>query len=290
MSIRILENNEWEARISTHGAELISMTRKSDGREYIWNADSSVWKRHAPVLFPLVGKYKNNISLFEGREYHLTQHGFARDMEFSVVCESENSVKMTLNENEESLEKYPFKFALSLIYTLTGNKLSVIWEVENTNEREMYFSIGGHPAFVGKSKTLTGAELIFETGENELTFGLIGSDGYYGDETDVLKLTDGKAVVTEDIFDRDALVFEHTDIKKVSLAEDGERIVSVSFDAPLFGIWSATNKGNPFVCIEPWYGRVDRSSFCGELSEREYGNTLPAGEIFRAEHIIEFGE
>lgn len=289
MAIYTLENNQWKAQISTFGAELISFVRKSDGREYIWDAKPEIWKRHAPVLFPLVGKYLNNTSYFEGKEYHMTQHGFARDMEFSVVCADSEYVKMSLCENETSLEKYPFKFCLSLIYKLSGNKLSVIWEVENTNNREMYFSIGGHPAFVGKGDSLTGAELVFETDEKELTFGLIGNDGAMGDDTDVLTLTDGKAKVTQDIFDRDALIFEHTDIKKVSLYEDGERIVSVSFDAPLFGIWSATKKNNPFVCIEPWFGRVDRYDFCGELSKREYGNTLAAGETFRAEHVIEFG-
>ena len=290
MSVCILENNNWKAEISTNGAELISMKRKCDGREYMWGADASVWKRHAPVLFPLVGKYKNDTSYFEGKEYHMTQHGFARDMDFSVVCADEKSVRMTLHENETSLEKYPFGFALSLIYTLDKNKLSVVWEVENTNEREMYFSIGGHPAFVGGGSTLTGAELLFETEEESLTYSLIGSDGFMGDDKDTLSLSHGRAVITEDFFDRDALIFEKPDIKKVSLYENGERIVGVSFDCPLFGIWSATKKGNPFVCIEPWYGRVDRTDFGGELSEREYGNRLSAGETFRAEHVIEFGE
>lgn len=290
MSVCILENNEWKAQISTHGAELISMVRKSDGREYIWGADPAVWKRHAPVLFPLVGKYKNNTSVFEGKEYHMTQHGFARDMEFSVVCAGEDSVEMSLCENEESLEKYPFRFCLTLIYTLKDNALTVQWLVKNTDSREIYFSIGGHPAFVGKGESLTGANLLFETEEKALTFGLIGPDGHYSEETDVLTLTDGKATVTENIFDRDALIFEHTDCRRVSLFEGGERIVAVSFDAPLFGIWSATKKGNPFVCIEPWYGRVDRSTFSGELQDREYGNRLSVGETFSAAHVIEFGD
>lgn len=290
MSLHTLENESLKVVISSFGAELISVRRKSDDREYMWNADPSVWKRHAPVLFPLVGKYKNNTSYFGGKEYHMTQHGFARDMEFDVIYADENSVKMTLRENENSLEKYPFKFILSLIYTLSGTGLSVVWEVTNPDTRDMYFSIGGHPAFVGRGNTLTGADLVFETDSETLTYGLIGSHGAMGDDTGTLTLRDKKVKITEDFFDRDALIFEHTGIKKVSLEEDGERIVSVSFDAPLFGVWSATKKGNPFVCIEPWFGRVDRYDFSGELEKREYGNKLAPGEVFRKEHIITFGE
>lgn len=289
MSVYTLENNELIAQISTAGAELISVRRKSDGREFMWSAKPEIWKRHAPILFPLVGKYKNDTSYFEGKEYHMTQHGFARDMEFSEVCVDGCRISMTLCENEVSLEKYPFAFRLTVAYTLEGNKISVLWQVENTNSRKMYFSIGGHPAFVGKGESLTGGELMLETDEDTLTYSLIGSDGFMGDDKDTLTLKDKRVTITEDFFDRDALIFEKTGIKRVSLLEDGEKIVTVSFDCPLFGIWSATGKNNPFVCIEPWYGRVDRSDFDGELSHREYGNTLEAGEKFTAVHEIGFG-
>lgn len=290
MSNCILENNAWKITISTLGAELISAVRKSDSREYIWSAKPEIWKRHAPVLFPLVGKYKNNTCVFDGKEYHMTQHGFARDMEFDVSHSDEASVKMTLCENEESLEKYPFKFKLSITYTLDANKLTVTWEVENTNESEMYFSIGGHPAFIGTDTDMTGTQLVFETENDGLEYGILNSDGLLGDETDTLKLTDKKAVVTANFFDRDALIFENTSCKKVSLEENGERIVTVTFDAPLFGIWSASKKGNPFVCIEPWYGRADRANFKGMLADREYGNMLAVDEVFKKEYTIEFAK
>ncbi len=290
MAEYILENETWKAVISTDGAELISMKRKTDNREYIWSAKPEVWKRHAPILFPLVGKYKNNKSTFEGKVYEMSQHGFARDMEFSVKSADKTSVKMTLTENEESLKKYPFNFKLTVLYKLEANTITVGWEVENTNGSEMYFSVGAHPAFVGKNETLTGAELVFETAENELEYELINEKGLLGNDTDILPLEGKKAVVTENFFDKDALIFEHTDCKKVALEEDGERIVSVKFDAPLFGIWSAAKTGNQFLCIEPWYGRVDRADFDGELQDREYGNTLGASEKFNAEYSMSFGE
>ena len=286
----ILENESFKATIASSGAELVSMVRKADDKEYIWDAKPEVWKRHAPVLFPLVGKYKNNTCVYEGKEYYMSQHGFARDMEFETIYSDADSVVMVLTQNEASKEKYPFDFKLTISYKLEENKLTVGWEVENTNDKEMYFSIGAHPAFVGKGDCMTGTKLVFETQQDELEYEILNSDGVLGTETDILKLTDKKAVITADFFDRDALIFEHTDIKKVSLEEDGERIVSVSFDAPLFGIWCSAKKNNPFVCIEPWYGRADRADFCGELKDREYGNTLGAGEVFKAEYTMAFGE
>lgn len=285
----ILENENFKATISTSGAELVSMIRKEDESEYIWSAKPEIWKRHSPILFPLVGKYKNNTSVYEGKGYHMSQHGFARDMEFETVHSDKTSVKMVLTENEVSLEKYPFKFKLSVSYKLEENALLIGWKVQNTNENQMYFSIGAHPAFVGKGDSLTGAVLSFETNENELRYGILNSDGVLGEETDTLKLNEKKAVITKDFFDRDALIFEHTDCKKVALEENGERLVTVTFDAPLFGIWCSPKKNNPFVCIEPWYGRADRADFSGELKDREYSNKLEAGEVFEAQYTIEFG-
>lgn len=290
MDYKILENSEWKITLSTVGGELVSAIRKSDGREYMWEADPEVWKRHAPILFPLVGKYRNNTSFFDGKEYYMTQHGFARDMEFEVEEYDGTGIVMSLCENEQTLAKYPFKFKLSLTYKLDKNKLTVGWTVENTNEREMYFSIGGHPAFVGKGKSLTGAYLVFETDKTELEYRILAESGYLGDDTDILTLSDKKALITENLFDRDALIIEESGCGKVSIEQDGERIVSLSFDAPLFGIWSAAKTDNRFVCIEPWYGRIDREDFSGELSEREYGNTLEAGGVFKREYTIEFSE
>lgn len=75
---------------------------------------------------------------------------------------------------------------------------------------------------------------------------------------------------------------------QVTLVDDqGEDVLSVKFDAPLFGIWSPAGKHAPFVCIEPWYGRCDRVGFCQELSEREYGNVLEASEIFQVYYDIQ---
>ncbi len=58
------------------------------------------------------------------------------------------------------------------------------------------------------------------------------------------------------------------------------------FTSPLVGLWSPPHKNAPFVCIEPWYGRCDKESFDGELSEREYEQKLGAGEEFNVSYKI----
>ena len=43
-------------QVSDDGAELCSVYDKVRGREALWTADPKYWARHAPVLFPFVGK------------------------------------------------------------------------------------------------------------------------------------------------------------------------------------------------------------------------------------------
>ena len=93
--------------------------------------------------------------------------------------------------------------------------------------------------------------------------------------------------MSDELFSEDALIIEDRQADEVTLLNDKkERVLGVKFDSPLFGIWSPVGKHAPFVCIEPWYGRCDRSGFHGRLEEREYGNSLEAGEEFCASYRI----
>ncbi|MDD3239169.1 MAG: aldose 1-epimerase family protein [Lachnospira sp.] len=288
----ILENEILKVTVASKGCEIISVMNKEIGKEYMWCGNPDAWKRHAPVLFPLIGRYKNDESVHEGDTYHMTQHGFARDMEFSLVEQTATSIKMKLVENEETKMKYPFNFDLILGYELNENVVKATYELRNTNASDMYFSIGGHPAFAAPAgnkgeagdDTAAGCELIFEDENgaytNRIQYGLLSSEGLLLDDLYDMSLSEGKTLITDDFFDKDALIIENDQCHKVSLMYYGKKFVTVEFDAPVFGIWSAAKKNVPFVCIEPWYGRTDRASFNGELKDREWGNTLKAGEVF----------
>lgn len=277
-----LENVKIKLTVSDHGAEIRSLIRKSDGREMMWQADSAFWGRTSPVLFPLVGNYYQKQSVFEGKTYEMGQHGFARDMDFVLEKQTEDELVFFLRDSEESRQKYPFSFKLFITYKIIEDRVQVGWNVENTNAGTMYFSIGGHPAF---NCDLDRDTLCFEkAGQKveQITAKIIADDGSgcLSDEESTHNLVDGILKMSDELFARDALIIENRQSDQVTiLDEQGQGIISVSFDSPLFGVWSPAGKHAPFVCIEPWFGRCDRVGFSKKQEEREYGNTLKAGEI-----------
>lgn len=286
-----LENEVLKAGVNLFGAELATLVKKESNVEYIWNADEKYWKRSAPVLFPFVGLLKNKQYIYDGKTYPMTAHGFARDMEFSLVSNDGKEAWFSLSSDETTYEKYPFAFTLEIGYRLEGSKLEVIWKVINEDDKTMHFSIGGHPAFLcplnGEGK-LTDGIIEFDT-DKELRCSQINVEtGLVFAKERYIQTDNGKLQITEHLFDEDALVLENNQAHKVSLCNpDGKPYVTVSFDAPLFGVWSPTGKNAPFVCIEPWYGRCDAEDFNGILEEREYDNQLEPGESFEASHVIE---
>lgn len=288
-----LENQKLTITINDFGAELSSILNNRSKTEYMWNGDERFWKRNAPVLFPVVGSLKNKEYWYEGKSYFMGQHGFARDMEFEVVKVFETEAWFRLRYNEETLEKYPFKFCLDIGYVLSDNVIKVIWRVINEDDKEMYFSIGGHPAFMcpltGEGKQ-SDYSLAFDTNQ-DLIYSLLSTNGLVEQENLVLKNMNGICRITENMFDRDALIIEGNQAHKVSLVNpEGKNFLTVEFDAPLFGLWSPAKKNAPFVCIEPWYGRCDKESFSGTLEDREYGNRLMPKEIFEKSYLIRIEE
>lgn len=280
--MQTLKNDILKIEINEHGAELSSIFGIKSGKEYLWHGDKKYWGRRSPVLFPVVGKYKDLKSVYEGKEYSLPQHGFARDCDFKLIEKTENRVSFELTENDETLSKYPFKFRLICYFELCENKIKVGWKVTNTNEKEMYFSIGAHPAFnCEKGKT------VITINKENLKYSLLNSDGLYLPQKYPLE---SSFVLTDSVFDNDALIIENSKVTSVKLRDDGKDFVTVNFTAPLFAVWSPVKKNAPFVCIEPWYGRADAADFDCDLTKREWGNTLPSGETFNKEYEIIINE
>jgi len=290
-----IENDYLFVDIDTHGAEVKEVKRKDSDTQYMWYGDPKFWGRTSPVLFPFVGSLKNKEFIHEGKAYPMGQHGFARDMEFTLVENTRNAIEFKLESNEETLKKYPFEFVLRIIYTLDANRLNVRWVVENPSDKEMYFSIGAHPAFlcpVNGEETKAGYKLYF--GETASEIHHHGNDvptGMALREDIVLPLENHRAIITETFFDRCTYMIEESQTGVVGIEEpNGKRIVTVEFDTPLFAIWSPEGKNAPFICIEPWYGRCDAEDFCGELKDREYGNILVQSGVFDKNYTIIFGE
>lgn len=283
-----IQNGEISIMVNSFGAELKSLQDVKENREYMWQADPAYWNRTSPILFPFVGGLKDKTYRHEGKSYSMNQHGFARDMEFQLAEQTEQSLRFQLKSTEETLERYPFAFQLELGYELKGREVMVSWTVRNPGQNTMYFAIGGHPAFIcppyegGKQ---TECEIYY--GTDSITSTRISAAGLATKEKIVYNLKDGAMLITENLFDNDALVIEGGQTQRVALLDEQQMpYLSMTFDAPLFGIWSPPHKKAPFICIEPWYGRCDGENFDGNLAEREWENALEAGNEFKASYSI----
>lgn len=288
----ILENETLKAEIESLGAEIKSIKSKTGGREYMWSGDKKYWGRTSPVLFPFVGSLQNKEFHFNGKTYPMGQHGFARDMEHTMTSRTDSEIWFELKSTEETLAKYPFPFILCIGYALSKNTVKVMWKVKNPARETMYFSIGAHPAFlcpIHGEEDKTGYSLYFGGVREIHHHGNTRDTGMALEEDIILPLKDGKTEITPGFFDRCTYMIEGKQTGEAGLVDpDGKKYVTVSFDTPLFAIWSPEGKNAPFVCIEPWYGRCDSIDFHGSLEERAYTNILEGGKIFEAEYTMQF--
>lgn len=297
MSEYRIENEELSLKIKDSGAELISIKEKDSQIEYLWNSDPAYWKRSSPILFPIVGSLKNQTYHYNGSTYSMTQHGFARDMVFRLKSISDTEIWFVLEANHETMKVYPFHFLLEIGYQLSGRQITVVWRVTNQDSFPMYFSIGGHPAFLcpwNDKDTQSDYFIVFDT-EKPLQYTKIDNQGLAiansDHESNILNTNQGYLPIHPHLFDQDAIIIENNQCHKVSLADkDKKPYLTVSFDAPLFGIWSPAKKNAPFICIEPWYGRCDSNDYQGTLEEREWGNTMEAGKTFEASYTIDIAK
>ena len=281
---------------SSHGAELTSI--KLDGIEKLHQGNSVVdengktyWGRHAPILFPIVGKLKDNKTIINGNQYEMTQHGFARDMEFEEIFKDENNIKYVVKSNEETLKKFPFKFELYVEYEINNkddaNELITKYVVVNKDEKDMLFGLGGHPAFICDYNN-ENYELEFENKEDRIEF--------YKLENGLIKinpiksiLNNNKIKLTKDIFDEDAIIMKHINSNKVILKNiaNNKKILEFDFKGfPYLAIWS--KKGAPFVCIEPWQNHTDSVNTDGNFDKKEDIIKLKSNQKFECSYIVKF--
>ena len=290
--IRTMENERLLVAVSDHGAELCRIYDKKNRREVLWNADPAFWNRHAPILFPFVGKVRGGCYRHEGRTYEMkTQHGFARDMDFSCVSAGPDAVVHCLCPDEHTQSIYPFAFELRTECRLEGNVLKLCWTVCNRGDQKMYFSLGGHPAFQVPALAGTRRSDYFLTfdGQDELTYIQIDDQESlaFPDKKYRLALREGRCSIDDHMFDNDALIFEDGQVKQVGIAlPDGTPYVTMRCeDFPFMGIWSKPDA--PFVCLEPWVGRTDDAGFTGELKEKAGEYALEAKGEASFVHEIE---
>lgn len=267
--ITTLSNSILSIAINSKGAELISIKNNQTKHEYLWEGNPEYWGKHSPILFPIVGTLKNNTYRFNGQNYTLPRHGFARDCEFKMLRQEQDKVIFSLQENTATLATYPFNFELQVGYTLTENEVIVSYLIKNNNPVSMPFSIGGHPAFALKND-FTDYSLLFEKEENLISYAL--ENDLISDKTAIIPLQQNKLSLSYSLFEKDALVFKSMASKQIQLLENNMPVLNFKYcDFPHFGLW--TKVGAPFICLEPWLGYADTVAANGNLMEKE-GITL----------------
>jgi galactose mutarotase-like enzyme len=277
-----IKNSILTAEIKHFGAELISL-KTNLNKEYIWEGNPQFWGKHSPILFPIVGTLKNNSFHHNEIEYHLSRHGFARDMEFELINTTDNSAVFSIQSSEETLKVYPFEFELQLIYRLNGNNLSIEYKVINNGKTAMPFSIGAHPAF-SLPNQFENYAIAFEK-EEPLEYYLL-EDDLISNKTKKLEVQNKQIPLTYELFKNDALVFKTLKSNSLTILENENPILRVHFeDFPSLGIWTKMNA--PFLCIEPWFGYSDTNENSGNLFEKEGIQILELNGTFHSKFSIE---
>lgn len=284
-----ISNQELTVSINAQGAELQSIFNKQTQLEYLWDANPAFWPKKSPALFPIVGGLKNGVYTFEGQQYALGRHGFAREAIFSVQEQTESSIVFNLNANETTRAVYPFEFSFSIAYRVIGNKLYVTYLVENTGDKDLFFSVGAHPAFKVPLTTGTNYEdWYLEFGSTELVgFHPLDAEGLV--EPFAIPYLDNcsKLALKKSLFYGDALVFKNLASHSIGIrSKKTQHGLSMHYgDFPFMGIWSA--KDADFVCIEPWCGVADSTATNGQLINKEGINTLMPTTQFEREWYVE---
>lgn len=286
-----LKNDFITVKISEEGAELVSIKGIDTDIEYIWQADKKYWGRHAPVLFPVVGRLKNDEYEYNQQTYKMGQHGFARDMLFTVISKTETSVVLELGSSPETKSKYPFDFRLRLHYILANHQIKVIYDVYNPDENDLLFSIGGHPAF---NVPLKNAYLDLENYQIDVAPNVerrqIPLVGPFNDAENAELVKFNEPIkLSRETFKNDALIYELNQEETtvlLSTPEDDHGVSVTVNNADYVGIWSKYPENSPFVCIEPWWGLADNVKSTGKLSDKGNIHVLEENQSFEGSYDI----
>lgn len=284
-----LTNDILTLHIQEKGAEMCSLIKNTNKQEYIWKGDPQYWKRHAPVLFPIVGSVWNGEYRIDEQVYHLSQHGFARDLDFEVLETSDNKAVFQLKSSPDTLKVYPYEFILKITWQLTGNSVKVTWTVENPTDETIYFQIGAHPAFNYPDFNVYDAVRgYFKTGSDKIIYRLLGEKGCLNTRKSyTLHSENGLYSLRHYLFDNDALVIENGQTGAVTLLDKQQKpYLTVKFDAPVLGLWSPAGKKAPFMCIEPWYGRCDEEHYAGDFRRKAWMNELAPHKVFEKSYTV----
>jgi galactose mutarotase-like enzyme len=280
-------NNRLLIATQQKGAELTSVFSKMKNYEFLWQARDEVWPRHAPILFPIVGKLSQNKTKYQNEFYSQSQHGFARDLPFELTEIYADLLVFKLKSSEQTKSQFPYDFSLFVEYQIIENSLVVTYKIHNTDSKPIYYSIGAHPGFALPVHKLNEYVIEFEHKEDLKRYLL--SDGLFNGDNETIGIDTTSFQLNTALFDKDAIVLKHLKSSWVKLkhlhSNYGVKMSIVGW--PFLGIW--TKPGcEEFICLEPWQGLADTVGFVGDASEKEGMRKLEIGSSESFSYTIEF--
>lgn len=290
--IYTLRNSEMEVQVSSKGGELVSL-RDTEQTEYIWIGDARYWKRHAPQLFPCIGRLTNNQYSMDGALHEMGQHGFLRDYELTKVEESETSLHLQLQSDASTRQLYDREWIVDIFYTLCEKTLSVKFQVRNCDTRTMRFGYGIHPGFnvpLNPALRFEDYRLDFHEAsipkQMELTERYTISGGMHD-----YALEEGRYLpLQHSLFDHDAIILKDMPHTVTLGSQKDEKKVTVAFpDMPYLGIWHAPETDAPFICIEPWSSLPSTDGVIDEFETKPDFITVEPKETYTNSWSISIG-
>lgn len=281
-----LSSSKLNITVNSLGAELSSV-RNIAGLEYLWQAGKEVWPRHAPVLFPIVGRLSNNSYTVDGAAYSMGQHGFARDLEFELIEGSSGHCLFELRSDAGTRQAFPFEFVFRIAYRLEEDRLSCSYQVSNPSAGRLLFSVGAHPGFNCPLLPGEAFEDYYLEFERHDLYCTQLDNGLRTGRKQRLLLESKRLQLSPALFDQDALVFENGQIDRVSLcsARTAHKITIDCAGWPYFGIWAKKGTSR-FVCLEPWYGIADHVETNGRLAQKTGILQLAPGHDFNCSFSV----
>lgn len=270
--IAYIENDRFRVGAKDIGAELTSFA--DNGEELLWQGDTAIWSGQSPLLFPVVGRLREDTYCLGEKTYNIPKHGFVRKSAFQLESASRGEMTFLFTESPETLSCFPFPFELRVHYYFTEGGFVMEHRVKNTGDATMYFSIGAHPGF----QCEMGDKVVMDEIETAAAFRL-NADGLRAAEKTPVFDHSSEVVVTPDVFAADALIFDGLNSRGCTLERANGRRIHVDFGgAPCLGLWA--KPGAPYVCIEPWYGIDDMHDADHDFTKKERILTLESGKEF----------
>lgn len=258
-----IKNEYLTVGINTVGAEFDYIIKDNINRLY---QRGEQWGRQSPLLFPIVGRTRNSAYYYNDNKYFMKEnHGFANKSEFSVLTHNNNSIELLLNDSSSTLEIYPFKFHLLVIYELKGNSIHTTWKVQNNDTKDMLFNIGGHPGFkfnCDDNATYNDYIVSFNNEIDYCIYNVINNEldklVTYGDK---IKEVNMSSLIRK----HNTVIFKNVDNATMKYKDKSIRIDT---KAPYLAFWHPDIENPSFLCIEPWYGLPEEVTYKQNLEDK----------------------